>query len=866
MRAELTPNAEGERGNTPLTPGANVRAGWECQYVVPLTAPESADAARVGGKAAVLSRLLAAGFPVPDGIVVTAEAFAAYLKEHGSNLERADREVFAQPIPAAVTVALSKTLSRFGDEALAVRSSCITEDLAGASFAGQYETVLGARGERAVLEAVRTCWASVLSPRVRAYRASHGVAASEMAVLIQPMIQADAAGVAFTADPVTGDPGTTVVSAVRGAGDRLASGSASPDEWLVRGRSVERRKASEDCLTESQVREVAELARRLETHLGAPQDVEWALSGGALYVLQARPITTRVYGSHEAVKAAALDAPEGFWQRADSHYPQPLYPFTRSVLLPAANAGFRRMCGEFGLLYETVEEREIGGWVYLRGIPLGGGRDREPPPDWLMRILVRALPRLRRRLRTCSEAAHADRAGQWVETWYGALRKTLEERIADLGQVGLAGISDGDLAAHARSLDALLMEGQQVHMMLNTALNLLVADLVFCCRDLLGWAEERAFEVLAGLSDISSAPGGALAKLVRLAEANTALMGLLKQGDAAAIEPMAAADPEFAAALASYNRDFARRTIRYELADPTLAEMPEFLLSLLKAQIQLHYDPANGAEALAARRREALEEARRSLAARSIGDRDRFERAVVRAERAYPLREEHGFYDTSMPLALLRYAALEIGRRLAKRDQIPDATDVFLMEFDEALTALEDGSARCEFIDGRRRERARTLGHPGPKQYGKPLARQPSFAALPADARRVHEAIAWFSHRVFAPEGGGREAAVLSSLSGIGASAGQYTGPVRVICDESDFNRVLAGDVLVCPITSPVWSVLFPSVGALVTDVGGLLSHSAIIAREYGIPAVVNTGTATKALSDGQIVTVDGTAGVVLCG
>ncbi len=134
---------------------------------------------------------------------------------------------------------------------------------------------------------------------------------------------------------------------------------------------------------------------------------------------------------------------------------------------------------------------------------------------------------------------------------------------------------------------------------------------------------------------------------------------------------------------------------------------------------------------------------------------------------------------------------------------------------------------------------------------------------MPSDARLVHEAIAWFTQKVFAADAGHSEGAVVGSLSGIAASPGQYTGPVRIISDESQFSKVQAGDVLVCPITSPVWSVLFPIVGALVTDVGGLLSHSAIIAREYRIPAVVNTGAATRILTDGQIVTVDGAAGII---
>lgn len=846
-----------------MTTQSQLPSSRNCSPVLPLRAPESALAEHAGVKASTLSRLLAAGFPVPDGIVVTTAAFAAHLREHGASSGEADDSVFAKPLPAFVADALSQALRAWANMPVAVRSSAVAEDLAGGSFAGQYETVLDVRGEAAVVDAVRKCWASAFSARVREYGAARGMARGEMAVLIQPMIPAEAAGVVFTANPVTGDRAEMVVNAVRGLGRRLVDGAATPDEWLVRGTGVVARNVSERALNEQEVLAVADLARRVEAHLGAPQDVEWAFSGGAVHILQARPITTLVAADRsEPISAALADVPPGFWQRGDSHYPQPLCPFTRSVLLPAANGGFRRMCAEFGLLWETVEEREIGGWVYLRGVPLGDGKDREPPPDWLMRMLVRILPSLRRRLRTCGEAVRSDKAGEWVGRWHTGLRAELAERLAGCRQVRLRELSDDDLSQTAQLLRTLVADGQRIHMMLNTALNLLLAEFVFCCEELLAWPEERCLEMLAGLSDTSSAPGRALAGLAQRVSASPVLTRLAATIDRNTAERMAAADPDFREAWESYQQEFGCRAIRYELADPTLAEMPELLLSLLNAQIRRGYDPENSAAALAARRRELVADARRLLAARSEEDRNRFERALARAEQAYPLREEHGFYDTSMPLAHLRYAALEIGRRLAERNQLRRPDDVFLLEFDEALTALRDRAPKDELVARRLRERAWVSAHPGPKFYGRAPARQPSFAALPPPARFIHEAVLWFSQRVFAAAAD-EPPAISASLRGIAASAGTYTGVVRVIHDESQLGNVQPGDVLVCPITSPVWSVVFPCIGALVTDVGGFLSHAAIIAREYRIPAVVATRSATTVLRDGQTVIVDGTAGVV---
>ncbi|MTI85137.1 MAG: hypothetical protein FH756_14890 [Firmicutes bacterium] len=832
-------------------------------YVLSLRAPEAALPELAGTKAANLSRLLAAGFPVPEGIVVTTASFAAHVGIAIADPGQAGDAIVKKPLPPTVEDALRDALGAFEDKPLAVRSSGVAEDLAGASFAGQYETFLGVSGYAAAAGAVRKCWASLYSSHINSYRTVRELAAKRMAVLIQPLVTADTAGVAFTANPLTGDRCETMVSAVRGLGERLVSGQATPDEWVVReGRAV-CRNAPEGSLGEQEVLAVAQLASRVEEHFGVPQDIEWASSNGRLYLLQARPITTLPAVEAPAPEPVAVEPPPGFWTRGDSHYPRPLYPLTRSVLLPAANQGFRRMCTGFGLLVETVEEREIGGWVYLRVVP-PGGKDRQPPPDWLMRLLIRLLPSLRARIRGCREVVRSDKAGQWIEKWYKELKDDLIKRLTDLRDINLRALSGDDLARYAGEVDRLLRDSQETHMMLNQSLNLLLAKFVFTCRDLLGWDEEKVFDMLIGLSETSSAPARALARITQQVRASPQLKNLLRRIDRSTAERMAATDNGFAEAFAGYRREYGCRTMGYEVADPTLAEKPELILAMIDNQIQSEYDPETDTRSLAEKRECLRDEARRILSECSAADRENFERVLARAERAYPVREEHGFYDTSMPLALLRYAVLEIGRRLVERKQITEQGDIFFLELDEALTALGAGSSQYELVKHRKGERAGVLAHQGPASYGTPPPSAPSCAALPTEARFIHEALLWSSERIFAAAASGIRQAENKALKGIAASAGRYTGPVRVIRDESQFYRIQAGDVLVCPITSPVWSLLFSSVGALVTDSGGFLSHSAIIAREYRIPAVVATGNATELLHDGQVVTVDNGSGTII--
>jgi len=251
------------------------------------------DVEHAGAKAAKLAELARAGFPVPDGFVLITGAFDRFLAANALGPDSSPEEVIGSPLPTDIAGALLTAAEGLGDVPLAVRSSAVAEDLPDASFAGQYETVLDVRGAEALLAAVRRVFASAFSRRVTAYRATQAPQATvRMAILVQSQVEASAAGVAFTANPVTGDRAETVISAVRGSGERLVSGQVTPDEWIVRDQEVMCQAAPERAIDADQALAVAELARCVEAHFGGtPQDIEWALVGGQLVLLQARPIT-----------------------------------------------------------------------------------------------------------------------------------------------------------------------------------------------------------------------------------------------------------------------------------------------------------------------------------------------------------------------------------------------------------------------------------------------------------------------------------------------------------------------------------------------------------------------------------------------
>jgi rifampicin phosphotransferase len=769
-----------------------------------------------GRKAATLARLAAHGFPVPPGIVVPVAIFERAL---GRNLE----------VPGDVAADLLSAAQEWGDVPLAVRSSGMNEDGADASYAGLFTTVLNVRGEAPLVDAVRACWRSAFDAQVTSYA---GALPARLGVLVQPMVAATAAGVAFTADPVTGERGCVVIDAVAGIGERLASGAATPDRWVVRGDVIHHDLTAEAAIDESRVRLVADLARGVEAEFGAPQDIEWALVDTEVLLLQARPITSLPV---EPVPIP-VEVPAGYWTRETSHAPLPWRPFTEA-LTETVNAALRRQSNELGLLFDGAQFRMIGGWEYIGIVPLGGGE-----------------PALRRRIGQSVAAMRADIPGRLLRQWSQEWRPDFTARIQELRERRLAVLSDAALDAHLADALKLLADGLDVHFRLHAGLGAVLGELAFTCQALLGWDETRMFSLVDGTSTTSTEPARALANLAALA--SPPIHALLKQ--AVPAEEVLAADEQFAAAFAAYLRDYGCRTLdAYELGEPSLDERPDLVLALVRDQL----DSGVGAEAeqeLGRQRDAAANEAREILAGVNLV---RFERALERAVMAYPVREDNAFYTMSVPRGLLRRAALELGRRLASRGQIAAVEDIFFLRPEEARALLADGTSGRHVVAYRKGEYAWALAHPGPASYGPDPGPPPPLDGLPQEARLANEAFMWYVDRILAANAQAGPGGDM--LTGIGASPGRYTGTVRIILSEAEFDRLRAGDVLVCPATSPVWSVLFPNVGALVADSGGVLSHPAIIAREFGVPAVVATRVGTTQLQDGQVVVVDGTIGTV---
>lgn len=800
-------------------------------YLRPLADIGLDDAELVGRKAAVLGELLRNGFPVPGGFVIPADA-----------LDSAERG-----LPDSMATTLAGVVAAI-DGPLAVRSSSAAEDTADSSYAGQYESILDVIGTAELVEAVRTCVNSAYADRVAVYNANTGGAAGRMSVLIQRLVDADAAGVAFTANPVTGDRDQVVINAVRGLGDRLVSGQSTADQWSVRAGEARLDRDVERSITAAQAVAVAQLARRVEGYFGAPQDIEWAIAEGSVWLLQARPITA-LPEPPAGLRPIPVTVPAGSWERS-TYTPEPLSPMFSSLMLPGLHALTVHLFPYS--IGERIEFCEIGGWLYSRFV-------KADSPERIKEKLGRAIA-----------ATRANKPAAFYREWFDVTEPRLTARITQLRDADIDRCTDIELLGHLDAVYETWRETLTAHFQCGGSGTFVLGELGVTCRDLLGWDAQQTLSLLLGLGGKTTEPAYALAALVDLARQRPTVAKLIHEvhdPDRDFWSRLHTADPQFHAAFQAYQDKYSERTLGMDIVEPTMAERPDLVLSLIRGQLTRGFDPSADQAQLATERQTTERTARQRLADSDQSDVDLFERVLAMAQRAHPGRDD-SHYLTQLAGGLLRRAVLAIGARLADRDHIAGAQDVFLLRHDEARDALVYHVDRRPLVRERTAERAwavanRGQDHYGPRQDGPPPA--DFLAQMPAAARHLIDIGMWAWHEVSGegPHAGGTQERDSRLLHGIAGSRGKHTGRVRVITSEQEFDLLQPGDVLVCPETNPQWAVLFPSVGALITDHGGLLSHPAIIAREYRVPAVLATRDATTRLRDGQIVTVDGDAGTV---
>lgn len=872
--------------------------------VADLNDPVARDRQLVGGKAASLAALMQAGLPVPGGFCITTNALSLVIDNIDIEVARSGlstaeakevhKRIASAELPSELEQQIEIAYHRLGGDSnpVAVRSSAIDEDQGDASYAGQYETSLGITDWPGLVEAVSYCWASLYSKAAVAYRAglAKKLGQGKIAVLVQRLIDADVSGVVFTCDPATGDSGL-LVNASWGLGEAVVSGWVTPDHYrldrsgalldseistkhvmasaLSPGEriAVAEEITSKPCLDRENLRRLAELALQAEEIAGTPQDIEFAISDGKLWLLQSRPITTI---APEPLLEPGMQPREGdHWTRAiaDEYWADAVTPLSFSSLGSwidrDTTKAMDRIMGFNQIDPSRPTLRLFRSHAYWNADVVAAGFKYVPasarteqllayfPPEirlqvtsvptaWLRRLRGEVLMRLRDR------SSSIKRNHRALESHARQVR----QECARLDGTDLENADRAELDRYWQTVDRLGREhfkiirwGMQQH---SLTFNFLLAKL------LEDWLDDdgRLFNCLIGGANenLTLETNRQIWKLARLAEKEPDVKSLLERLEAPAVE--VGADPQnpnyeklvgitgegaFAQSLREFLDRYGHRGFSRDIGLPRWIDQPDTLLFLVAQALGVAEDPAlrTDRERL---EREAAEKRLRVLIGSGIKGRMRHKllRLLLPLARTYTAFRENQRFTLDLTLLRARRAALAYGRLLVERGAINCPGDVFYLTLDEVQRAL-DGDLEDPSVLASTRHRAYLT----------------DSRSLPPMYMRGNEAITTDA------EAGG------DTLSGMPVSGGRITARCCVARNLDEAAQLKDGKVLVASNLDPGWTPLLTKVGGLVLETGGVLAHGAIVAREYGIPAVTAVSEATQRINDGELVTVDGWIGTV---
>jgi rifampicin phosphotransferase len=833
------------------------------QHVLWLGDARCGDVALVGPKAAHLSALTES-HPVPDGFCVTADAYRAAAGDGTIPV------ALAQEIGAAYARLVGDLGPGADPDPVAVRSSALDEDGPSASFAGQHDTFLNIVGLDALLDAIARTWRSLGAEGALAYRRAHGLPTEglALAVLVQRLVVADASGVAFSVDPVAGRDDRIVVNAGWGLGESMVGGTVTPDTWRVDKATLEtiettlsekaRMTVAVDAgtrevavptflrarpaLDPEQVREVSALARALEAEQGWPVDVEFAYGHGRLHLLQCRPVTSAAAAPAAQEAAAVADGPvpewqepgdaERSWNRDPMHFPEALTTLDMELFLATVqgglNYGFEHYGSSNRVTLRFFWSRYYGSYARME-------LDEEAKAAARERMAQRLHP------------AIAGLGRFWEEEWL----PEIEGHLSAWRAFDLAGADDEALLVHWDDTLARLRRLWQLHFTLVFPMSMARDGFVELFGELFdGSTKLDALACLQGLENRTLLAGRRLWALRDAADATPAARRLLRRLPPEEVVPALRTTPEanaFLAKLEGYLDEFGRRSPIFGVSRPTQREAPAAVVKMLQDALS---QPTHDLEAhharTAAEREGAIAAARRAIRRFPTPVRDEFERRLALALVASRIHEDHNFLIDYQAFALTREVALELGRRctsLGVLERPDDAVHLTSGELRETL--LRSGALdRREVVAQRRAALEAAAAFDPPQRVG--TAPDPAAAAGDDFHGRPPPA-----------------SDDPDTVTGTPGSAGVARGRARVVRSLDDAIGLVPGEVLVAPTTSQPWMPLFATAAALVTDTGGVLSHTAVVAREYQLPAVVGTVVGTSTLRTGMLLEVDGTAGRV---
>ena len=899
-------------------------------FILPLTS-QQAKLQNVGGKGANLCRLACAGFRVPPAFLVTVSAYQYFISanrleediasfsnnarlDDPQNLEYCSAEIrrrfTAGSIPKAVADDLRHAYLSLGQTAVAVRSSATAEDLPDLSFAGQQDTFLNVVGEEQLLKALVDCWSSLWTARAIGYRLRNRIehAGVQIAVVVQAMVESQASGVLFTANPLSGLRGECVIDATCGLGEALVSGRVEPDHYVVSAaekrilsrslgskqlsihgapgggtqEQIEER-AAVQALSDENILALAELGCQVEALYAFPQDIEWAWSDETLYLLQSRPITSlyplpagmppeplkvmfsfaAVQGIMEPITPIGQDALRWvaatiarlFGVRIPRHT-QTVFFVAGERLWANITALFRNTVGRrmlpsiFDLVEPTVRQALQQIWddphlqparkgisIHARmqlvhfGIPLAG--------NMLLNLLA---PRKRRKFIVAS----GERILQQVEQRSSQVSGDPHEKLAQ--RIGLF----SDLVTkNVHRIFPLFVSGVAAGMASWNLLNMLTQKMITPTGNGKGRLHDLVMEITRGMPyNPTTEMDLALWDIAKGIQGDASLLAVFRQHESAelaAAYQLRGLPPALLQAVDAFLARYGGRGVgEIDLGRSRWAEDPAHVFEMLSSFLQITNE-AQAPDVVFRRSAESARQTVEQLVNIAAGSPHGWLKARLvrflsgRVRNLLGLRENPKFFVVRL-MWIIRRELLKSGQEFAASGELEQPDDVCFLTFDELASLASGAQVNWRSLVAQRRA-----------VYQREILRRQIPRLLLSDGRAFYE-------------GMNMQGDDQHVIHGSPVSPGSVEGQVRVVLDPRQAG-LLPGEIMVCPGTDPSWTPLFLSAVGLVMETGGMMTHGAVVAREYGIPAIVGVDRATLRLHTGQRIRMDGSSGqIVLLG
>lgn len=848
----------------------------------------------VGGKGANLGEMVQAGFQVPPGFCITQEAYqyfihknnfevlAAELTENNNSEQNTIRKsIYENILQSEIPNDLAEEIMMAFDaqnqkvDLVAVRSSATAEDLPEASFAGQQETYLNI-SRKALLDHVKKCWASLWTERAVHYRNNNGFDHEKvfLAVVVQKMLPSEVSGVAFSMNPLTNNPDEIIINSAWGLGEGIVSGEVTPDTYIMKkaagqiikqeiadkeimikgspaGQGIVKESTPADLkrsssLSENQLADLAELVIKIEQHYRSPQDIEWAFWNNQFYLLQSRPVTT-------LTKAECFNFdPELEWTNIGGlkeRYIEPLSLLGWSIIEPCQTAGYKWLLEQFSgkhFAEDTKFFANVYGHIFMNYTLMKENMMQSALKPFLEEDKLGEFRPKRSKFQDKKLELKILMAGQRLtrqldKAFEGMLPGFLRE-IELLKNKDLDRLRNTELVTYiyqAQKLGAEYFKYQTISMSLaeNLYKNL--------SRMLAKWLKKGDLSLCSKL--VSGFPGNLTVEtnndvwnLANELKKTPRLDTRLKSSSIRDFLSFAAEDQEgkdFLVVLHEFLEKHGHKYSNMDIANQFWSENPEIVLSMVKGL--LTSDSSINPEKREAQKRIEREEAEKFVRLKlTPAQRFIFNKILPMVQKYMLLRDNRNYY-VSMPFLQIKRAVNVLAKYLKADGMIPDEKDIFCLSISEIEDIVKEEYTRDEIRKLlRKRKNAKRIE----------VDSLPSlFTGYPV----IKETAVFHSSHG-------------QTLTGIAGSPGNVSGTVKIIRSTDDFAQFKEGDILVAATTNPAWTPLFAIAKAVITNYGGILSHGAIVAREYGIPAVLGTKNATEILTDGQLVTVNGKEGIVI--